>query len=416
MDSSVAAWLMREQGYRCEGTTMRLYRNADIGLSQFHTCCSQKDIDDASEVAFQLDIPYEVLDFTMDFRNQIIGKFIRTYESGGTPNPCIDCNRYMKFDKLLRFAEEKGLEYVATGHYALIEYDEVSGRYLLKKALDDSKDQSYVLYMLTQDQLSHIQFPLGGKMKKEAREIAEQLGFCNARKHDSQDICFVPNGDYVKFMEQYTGKQYPAGAFLDLEGQTVGRHCGAVRYTLGQRKGLGLAMGEPVYVCGKNMAANTVTVGPENALYSSMLLAEDMNWISIPQLKQPMRVKAKPDIVRRNSGLLCTRSNTAVLGWNSMCRRGLLPLDKLWFCMMEMSLLAAARSARRRQRNADSQNTGSGLDSHMLNGGHDHCGACCCGSCGALKLTQTEVDLRRLSAQIPSGSMVLTTKGQAVIE
>ena len=293
VDSSVAAWLMREQGYRCEGTTMRLYRNADIGLSQFHTCCSQKDIDDASEVAFQLDIPYEVLDFTMDFRNQIIGKFIRTYESGGTPNPCIDCNRYMKIDKLLRFAEEKGLEYVATGHYALIEYDEVSGRYLLKKALDDSKDQSYVLYMLTQDQLSHIQFPLGGKMKKEAREIAEQLGFCNARKHDSQDICFVPNGDYVKFMEQYTGKQYPAGAFLDLEGQTVGRHCGAVRYTLGQRKGLGLAMGEPVYVCGKNMAANTVTVGPENALYSSMLLAEDMNWISIPQLKQPMRVKAK---------------------------------------------------------------------------------------------------------------------------
>lgn len=293
VDSSVAAWLMREQGYRCEGTTMRLYRNADIGLSQFHTCCSQKDIDDASEVAFQLDIPYEVLDFTMDFRNQIIGKFIRTYESGGTPNPCIDCNRYMKFDKLLRFADERGLEYVATGHYALIEYDEVSGRYLLKKALDDSKDQSYVLYMLTQDQLSHIQFPLGGKMKKEAREIAEQLGFCNARKHDSQDICFVPNGDYVKFMEQYTGKHYPAGAFLDLEGQPVGRHCGAVRYTLGQRKGLGLAMGEPVYVCGKDMAANTVTVGPENALYSSILLAEDMNWISIPQLKQPMRVKAK---------------------------------------------------------------------------------------------------------------------------
>ena len=151
----------------------------------------------------------------------------------------------------------------------------------------------FIILLVTIMPLSHIQFPLGGKMKKEAREIAEQLGFCNARKHDSQDICFVPNGDYVKFMEQYTGKHYPAGAFLDLEGQPVGRHCGAVRYTLGQRKGLGLAMGEPVYVCGKNMAANTVTVGPENALYSSMLLAEDMNWISIPQLKQPMRVKAK---------------------------------------------------------------------------------------------------------------------------
>ena len=293
VDSSVAAWLMLQQGYCCEGTTMRLYRNADIGLSQFHTCCSQKDIDDASEVAFQLDIPYKVLDFTMDFKDQIIRKFIQTYEAGGTPNPCIDCNRYMKFDKLLRFAKEKGLEYVVTGHYARIEYDQNTGRYLLKKALDNSKDQSYVLYMLTQEQLSHIQFPLGGKTKTEARAIAEQLGFCNARKHDSQDICFVPNGDYVQFMEQYTGKHYPTGAFLDLDGQPVGKHYGAVRYTLGQRKGLGLAMGEPVYVCGKDMAANTVTVGPEQALYSRALLAEDMNWISIPCLEAPMRVKAK---------------------------------------------------------------------------------------------------------------------------
>lgn len=293
VDSSVAAWLMLQQGYRCEGTTMRLYRNADIGLNQFHTCCSQKDIDDASEVAFQLDIPYEVLDFTMDFKDQIIGKFICTYEAGGTPNPCIDCNRYMKFDKLLQFAREKGLEYVVTGHYARIEYDPVAGRYLLKKALDGSKDQSYVLYMLTQEQLAHTQFPLGDKSKAEARAIAEQLGFCNARKHDSQDICFVPDGDYVRFMEQYTGKHYPEGAFLNLEGQAIGRHRGAVRYTLGQRKGLGLSMGEPAYVCGKDMDANTVTVGPENALYSSTLFAEDMNWISIPELKQPMRVKAK---------------------------------------------------------------------------------------------------------------------------
>ena len=293
VDSSVAAWLMLQQGYRCEGTTMRLYRNADIGLSQFHTCCSQKDIDDASEVAFQLDIPYEVLDFTMDFKEQIIEKFIRTYEAGGTPNPCIDCNRYMKFDKLLQFAREKGLEYVVTGHYARIEYDHGSGRYLLKKALDGSKDQSYVLYMMTQEQLAHTQFPLGAKSKAETREIAEQLGFCNARKHDSQDICFVPDGDYVRFMEQYTGKQYSEGPFLDLAGQPVGKHRGAVRYTLGQRKGLGLSMGEPVYVCGKDMTANTVTVGPEEALYSTILLAEDMNWISIPNLERPMRVKAK---------------------------------------------------------------------------------------------------------------------------
>ena len=293
VDSSVAAWLMLQQGYRCEGTTMRLYRNSDIGLSQFHTCCSQRDIDDASEVAFQLDIPYEVLDFTLDFKEQIIEKFIRTYEAGGTPNPCIDCNRYMKFEKLLRFAREKGLEYVVTGHYARIEFDPASGRYLLKKALDAGKDQSYVLYMLTQAQLAHIQFPLGDKTKAQVRAAAGQLGFCNARKHDSQDICFVPDGDYVQFMEHYTGKRYPAGPFLDLDGHPVGTHGGAVRYTLGQRKGLGLAMGEPVYVCGKDMAANTVTVGPEAALYSSALLAEEMNWISVPCLEAPMRLKAK---------------------------------------------------------------------------------------------------------------------------
>lgn len=293
VDSSVAAYIMLQQGYRCEGTTMRLYRNDEIGLSQFHTCCSQRDIDDAAQVAFDLDIPYEVLDFTLDFREQIMDRFVRTYEAGGTPNPCIDCNRIMKFDKLLSFARKKGLEYVATGHYARIDYDTNSKRYLLKKALDDSKDQSYVLYMLTQEQLAHTLFPLGNRPKTETRRIAEEQSFCNARKHDSQDICFVPDGDYVRFMEQYTGKHYAEGDFLDLHGHTVGRHRGAVRYTLGQRKGLGLAMGEPVYVCGKDMVANTVTVGPESALYRRTLLAGDMNWISIPALAEPLRVKAK---------------------------------------------------------------------------------------------------------------------------
>ena len=293
VDSSVAAYLMLQQGYECQGTTMRLYRNADIGLNQFHTCCSQQDIDDASEVAFQLDIPYEVLDFTPDFKEQIIGKFVRVYESGGTPNPCIDCNRYMKFDKLLRAAQEKGLHYVVTGHYAQIAYDGAAGRWLLKKAVDSSKDQSYVLYMLTQEQLAHIQFPLGGRTKAEVRVLAERLHFVNARKHDSQDICFVPDGDYTAFLERYTGKQYPAGDFLTEDGVVVGRHRGAVRYTIGQRKGLQLAMGTPVYVCGKDMAANTVSVGPESSLYADTLIAEDMNWISVPRLEKPMRVKAR---------------------------------------------------------------------------------------------------------------------------
>ena len=292
VDSSIAAYLMRQADFRCMGTTMRLYRNEDLGACNFRTCCSEKDIEDASE-DIQLDIPYEVLDFTLDFQEKIIGKFVRTYEAGGTPNPCIDCNRFMKFDKLLDFAEQHGLYYVVTGHYARIEQDEQTGRWLLKKGVDAGKDQSYVLYTMTQRQLAHTKFPLGDRNKTEIRELAEQLSFCNARKHDSQDICFVPDGDYVKFMEQYTGKHYPAGDFLDLDGKPVGKHKGAVRYTVGQRRGLGLAMGEPVYVCGKDMEKNTVSVGPEAALFSDTVIVDDMNWISIPELTEPIHIKAK---------------------------------------------------------------------------------------------------------------------------
>ena len=293
VDSSVAAWQMLQAGCRCMGATMRLYRNDEVGLSQFHTCCSQRDVDDAAEVAFDLNIPFQVLDYTEEFQEQIIGKFIRVYESGGTPNPCIDCNRYMKFDKLLQYARSQGLDYVVTGHYARIEQDPATGRYLLKKAVDAGKDQSYVLYMLTQEQLAHIRFPLGGMTKAQVRALAERAGFCNARKHDSQDICFVPDGDYGRFMEQFTGKHYAPGPFLDQEGHTVGQHRGAIRYTLGQRKGLGLAMGAPVYVCGKDMAANTVTVGPNSALLRDGLVAGDMNWISIPGPDGPLRVRAR---------------------------------------------------------------------------------------------------------------------------
>ena len=219
VDSSVAAWLMQQAGYDCTGITMRLTRNETLGQSGFHTCCSEKDIEDAAEVAFAMDIPYEVLDFTADFREKIIEKFIRVYEMGGTPNPCIDCNRYMKFDHLLRWAESHGMEYVVTGHYARVEQDEATGRWLLKKGLDEGKDQSYVLYNLTQEQLAHVRLPLGGLHKAEVREIAEKQHFINARKHDSQDICFVPDGDYARFMEDFTGKHYPAGDFLDENGK-----------------------------------------------------------------------------------------------------------------------------------------------------------------------------------------------------
>ena len=240
-----------------------------------------------------MDIPYEVLDFTMDFKSCVMEKFVRTYEAGGTPNPCIDCNRYLKFDSLLRFAREKGLEYIVTGHYARIGYDEASGRYLLKKALDLSKDQSYVLYMLTQEQLSHTLLPLGDMTKAQTRQIAAEQGFCNARKHDSQDICFVPGGDYTAFLTAYTGKELEPGDFLNTQGQVVGRHRGAVCYTIGQRKGLGLAMGEPVYVCAKDMAAKTVTVGPNEALFSRELWAKDWVFFPFEQLTEPLAVTAK---------------------------------------------------------------------------------------------------------------------------
>ena len=288
VDSTVAAYLMKQAGCRCMGATMRLYQNEDLGQSGFHTCCSAKDVEDAAEVAFQLDIPFEVVNYTEEFREKVIAKFIETYEAGGTPNPCIDCNRTMKFDKMLDFAREHGLDYVVTGHYARIEQDPATGRWLLKKALYTDKDQSYVLYVLTQDQLAHTKFPLGGMDKPSIRKIAEEQGFCNARKHDSQDICFVPDGDYVGFMERYTGKYYPDGDFLDVNGNVVGRHHGAVRYTCGQRKGLGLALGAPVYVCGKDMEKNTVTVGPESELFKTTLIAGDFNWISVPELTAPM--------------------------------------------------------------------------------------------------------------------------------
>ena len=293
VDSSVAAYRMLEAGYACTGVTMRLFRNEDIGRSAAHPCCSQADIDDAADVAFALDIPHTVLDLTAPFRREVIDKFVRTYAQGGTPNPCIDCNRYMKFDRLLRYADARGIRYAVTGHYARIEYDAASGRYFLKKALDASKDQSYVLYMLTQAQLARVRFPLGTLRKEEVRAIAEEQGFCNADKHDSQDICFVPDGDYGRFLEICTGRQIPPGDLLDPSGAVIGTHRGAARYTIGQRRGLAVAAGERVYVVAKDMEKNTVTLGPDAALYSRSFCADEMNWLSVPAPDRPLRCMAK---------------------------------------------------------------------------------------------------------------------------
>jgi tRNA-specific 2-thiouridylase len=291
VDSSVAAMIMKENGYDCIGATMRLFRNEVAGIPHEKACCSLDDTEDARSVAYSLGMQYYVLNFTDDFKTQVIDRFISAYESGATPNPCIDCNRYMKFDKLYRQAMMLGCSYVVTGHYARIEKE--NGRYLLKKAVDETKDQSYVLYFLTQEQLAHTQFPLGNMRKTEIRKIAEEHGFVNARKHESQDICFVPDGDYAKIIEMNTDRTYPCGDFIDCDGNILGEHKGIIRYTIGQRKGLGLSLREPMYVSRKSIIDNTVTLGKNKDLFSNELDATDFNWIAFDEPLEKIRVRAK---------------------------------------------------------------------------------------------------------------------------
>ena len=291
VDSSVAAWLLREQGYECIGVTMKLFGNEDIGLDKGHPCCTLDDVEDAREVARRMGIPHYVFNFSDDFEEKVIRRFIDAYERGETPNPCIDCNRFLKFDRLYRRARELKCDYIATGHYARV-LDGGAGDFRLAKAADLSRDQSYVLYPIPRERLARTLFPLGGLTKGEVREIAGREGFVNAGKHDSQDICFVPDGDYLAFMERYTGKTYPAGDILDQTGRVVGRHRGAAGLTIGQRRGVGVSSPGRIYVCGKCMADNTVTVGPEEALYSGQCTAADWNWL-IPPPEEPFKALAK---------------------------------------------------------------------------------------------------------------------------
>ncbi|GAB6390648.1 MAG: tRNA 2-thiouridine(34) synthase MnmA [Treponematales bacterium] len=290
VDSSVAAALAREEGWDCVGLTLKLFDGGS-------RCCSLTDVNDARDAARRLGIPHYVLNFTGDFRDEVIRRFVETYESGGTPNPCIDCNRYIKFEKLLHRARQLDYGHLVTGHYARIEKS--GGRWLLKKARDEKKDQSYVLYCLTQAHLARTLFPLGGKTKEETRRIAAERGLLNAAKRDSQDICFVSGRDYGAFIEAWTGKRCPEGDILDLDGKTIGRHRGIVRYTLGQRRGVGVARNEPVYVAAKSAARNTVTLGPESSLYSKALIARDINLIALPALERPLRVKVKTRYLQR---------------------------------------------------------------------------------------------------------------------
>ena len=294
VDSSVAAALALKQGFSCAGVTLKLFDSEDLAPGDrpgSRGCCSLSDINDARQAAYKLGIANYVLNFTGPFHQEVIRRFIETYESGATPNPCIDCNRHIKFERLLYRARELDFDILVTGHYARIEKQ--NGRFLLKKSLDSHKDQSYVLYAMTQEQLCRGAFPLGELTKDKVREIAREMGFINAAKRDSQDICFVPGGDYGAFMESYTGKRYPPGDIIDKTGKILGKHQGLVRYTIGQRRGLGVAANEPFYVCAKSLRTNTLTLGPDKDLYSRVLHAEHINLIPWDRLEKALRVKVK---------------------------------------------------------------------------------------------------------------------------
>lgn len=291
VDSAVAAYLMKRDN-NAYGVTMRLHSESDKTVYGENSCCTQKDIDDARDVCKRIGIEHSVCDLGADFRKFVIEDFINSYKCGSTPNPCIVCNKEIKFQKLTELALSLGMDAVATGHYAKIEKTS-NGRFLLKKAADVSKDQTYVLYSLSQEQLSRTLFPLGDLKKSEVRELADSLGFVNAHKHDSQDVCFIPDGDYVSFIERYTGETFPSGDFIDMQGNIIGRHSGIIRYTTGQRKGLGVAFGEPMYVFGKDIVKNTVTLARNEELYSKALTAHSVNFIACDGAETPIRVKAK---------------------------------------------------------------------------------------------------------------------------
>ena len=292
VDSSVAAFLLREQGWDCAGVTMKLFDNDDVGMDREDSCCSIHDVEDARAAAHGIGIPHYVFNMARDFEENVIEKFVGEYFAGRTPNPCIDCNRYVKFDRLLEKARAAGYDRMATGHYARVDRSR-SGRFLLRKGVDESKDQSYVLYSMTQEQLELTLFPLGGLFKREVREIARHEGLRTASKPESQDICFVRGGDYADFIERRTGNAPQAGDFIDREGAVIGSHKGAIHYTIGQRRGLGMGFGERRFVVAKNMEENSVTLGGENDLLVKTIYADNINLIASDRVEGKMTMSVR---------------------------------------------------------------------------------------------------------------------------
>lgn len=279
VDSSAAAVLLQKQGYEVVAVTMRL-----LPAGLVNNCQNEEDIEIAGEICEFLGIEHKVVDLSQDFEAKVIRPFVEAYESALTPNPCVDCNRTMKFDSLYEIAIEMGCDYIASGHYARVEYSEELDRHLLKKALDPDKDQSYVLYNLTKEKLAHTIFPLGSLTKDEARRIVQEAGLPNYAKSESMDICFIPEGDYVSFLEDYRGEKYEPGNFVNLEGKVLGQHKGLVAYTIGQRKGLGLSHTEPLFVLKLRPASNEIVVVEKKDLFHTGLIADRINLIAIDEI------------------------------------------------------------------------------------------------------------------------------------
>ena len=293
VDSSVTAYLLKEQGYNVIGVTMQIWP-ADQEDEKVGGCCSLSAVNDARRVADKLDIPFYVMNFRDLFEIEVIDYFTNEYLQGRTPNPCIACNKKIKFEGFLEKARGLGADYVATGHYARIEYNQEKQRYLLKKAEDDNKDQTYALYNFTQEQLAHTLLPLGDYTKPRIREIATALGLRVANKPDSQEICFVPNDNYKEFLESRVGKnKFKPGPFLDTKGNVLGTHQGLPNYTIGQRKGLGIALGYPVYVVSLDYEKNAVILGKDEEVYQKNLIAKDNNFIMFDKLEEPLEITAK---------------------------------------------------------------------------------------------------------------------------